>query len=75
MTTHEKLIVLRGLDGPVLGQALDNLDGFVELGLGHGWCVRQCASAGAGGLCASDAGSWSIEFCTRNLIAISPTMC
>ena len=34
--TYEELLLLRGLDGAVLREALDDGDGFVELGLGHG---------------------------------------
>ncbi len=33
--THEELLVLGGLDGALLGEALDDGDGFVELCLGH----------------------------------------
>ena len=34
-TTYVELVVLRGLDGAVLGQALDDLHGLVELRLRH----------------------------------------
>ena len=34
--TYEKLIVLGGLDGALLGKRADDLDGLVELGFGHG---------------------------------------
>ena len=33
--THEELLVLGGLDGALLGEALDDGDGLVELCLGH----------------------------------------
>lgn len=35
MGTHVELIILGGLNGPVFGKALDDLDGLFELGLGH----------------------------------------
>ena len=34
--TYKKLIVLGGLDGAVLGKALDDFGGLVELGFRHG---------------------------------------
>ena len=33
--TYEELLVLGGLDGALLGKALDDGDGLLELGLGH----------------------------------------
>ena len=34
-TTYEELLILGGLDGALLGEALDDGDGLLELGLGH----------------------------------------
>ena len=41
-STYEELVVLGGLDGAVLGEALDDLGGLVELGFGHGgWSLEK----------------------------------
>lgn len=34
-STYEELVILRWLDGAVLGEALDDLGGLVELGFRH----------------------------------------
>ena len=39
--TYVELLLLSGLDGTLLGEALDDGDGLVELGFGHG-----CSSGG-----------------------------
>ena len=39
--TYVELLLLSGLDGALLGEALDDGDGLVELGFGHG-----CSSGG-----------------------------
>ena len=35
-STHIELVIGGGLDRSVSGERLDDLDGFVELGFGHG---------------------------------------
>ena len=51
--TYVELLLLSGLNGALLGEALDDSDGFVELGLGHGGGVW---ASGSGGLERTHAG-------------------
>lgn len=34
-TTYEKLVILRGFNGPIFGETLDNRYSFVKFALGH----------------------------------------